>query len=303
MSVGITIENVHQQFKVDTTQISSQGGPESPLLIVPVNFSFKPRRQSDSHPYTPFDIIRIDAELYLTSKSIQASVQSKTLYFHLWQPDEQMTTFFFPLTREKIFYIQKHREANVTGSLRLTLQVAHYPDPLKQESNKTQSQSFIRFIDTTSGHDDFVIEQSRWVNNILPGLGYDDITLIELPAISPLLPEPYDNALPHLLDARKYFHAGDYHKTVIQCRLALDRVNNQFPYEKDKMAKDGRFQWMKANLAATHSYANAIVDANFTMSSKANHDTGVIFGRPEAETILHMSTIILAYIGKTIPLI
>jgi len=242
MSIGLAIDNVPQQFTVDTANIVGQGGPESPQLLVPIVFSLTPRQQSNLHPTTEFDIIHVDAELYLTAKRFKASWQSKPLYVHVWQHNPYPMTLFFPITRETTHYIQKNRDGNVPGSLRLTLQVAHYPDPPKNDSNKTLPACITR-IDTTGGHHDFVIEQSRWINNVLPGLGYNGPSLIELPNVSPILPAEYEAAIPELTKARTYFLAGDYHKTVVHCRIALDRIHAQFPREKDKLPKDGRFQW------------------------------------------------------------
>jgi len=219
----------------------------------------------------------------------------------IWRPTQYPITFYFPITRETIYYIQKYRDANLSGSLRLTLQVAHYPDPPKTEPNNPTSLPSIYLISTTSGHRDFVIEQSRWVNNVLPGLGYDAPTLIELPNISAALPVEYANALTELSEARRYFAAGDYHKTVVHCRIALDRIHDQFPREKDKLPKDGRFQWLQANMKANYSFAETIIDANYSMSNKAHHASGVKFERVDAETILLMTTVILAYIGKILP--
>jgi hypothetical protein len=119
--------------------------------------------------------------------------------------------------------------------------------------------------------------------------------------MAPLLPTEYAVALLELAQARQYFLASDYHKTVVHCRIALDRIHNQFPHEKDKIPKDGHFQWLQANLKANHAFALAIIDANYSMANKAHHASGVTFGRAEAETILLMSIIILAYIGKILP--
>lgn len=301
MSIGLSIENIPQQFTVDASQITGQGGPESPQLFVPIVLTLTPRQQSNTHPYTQFDIIHIDAELFLTTRGIKTSWQSKLVHIPVWQPTQYPMTLFFPITRETIHYIQKYREADVPGSLRLTIQVAHYPDAPRPEPNKPQPPPAIRLIDTTAGHHDFTIEQSRWIKNVLPGLGYDTVTLIEIPHVSPVLPAEYANAVPELAHARQYFHTGDYHKTVIHCRIALDRIHNQFPHEKDKLPKDGRFQWLQANLKANHAFAEAIVDANYSMANKAHHASGVTFSRAEAETILLMSTAILAYIGNILP--
>ncbi|MES1249493.1 MAG: hypothetical protein ABUL46_02355 [Chitinophaga rupis] len=301
MSIGLAVENIPQQFTVDTANITGQGGPESPQLLIPIAFSLTPRQQSNLHPPTQFDVIRIDAELFLTSKGIKVSNQSKPVYIPVWQSTQFSISLSFAITKDTIYYVQKHRDSNVSGSLRLTLQVAHHPDPPKIDPNKIPPPTFIRQIDTTGGHHDFVIEQSRWINNVLPGLGHESASLIEIPHISAILPAEYSIALPELADARQYFQAGDYHKTIVHCRIALDRIHDQFPREKGRLPTDGRFQRLQANLNANHIFAKTIIDANYSMATKAHHASGVIFGRAEAETILHMTTAIIAYIGKILP--
>ena len=301
MSIGLAIDNIQQKFTVDTAKIAGQGGPESPQLVIPVNFVFTPYQKSAGHPHTQFDIIHIDGELFLSAKNFKASQLSKAEYLPIWQRSEQTLYLYFPLTREMIFHIEKGREGNLPGSLRVHLQVAHHSNPPPINSSAHNEPSTILRIDTAGGHDDFIIELSRWVSNVLPGLGHQAASLIELPMTAPLLPQEYAIALPHLTKAREYFLNSDYDKTISHCRIALEKVYRQFPKKKDQMPSDERFQWLKDNMSGTYSFAESIVVSNHTMSNNTHHADSCILGRPEAETILHMTTLILAYVGKILP--
>jgi hypothetical protein len=299
MSIGLSIGGITQNFAVDSAKIRGHGDAEGPHIIIPISFILTPSRRNDGSSGASYDLMYIDAELLLTTKLFKASRCSKPIHYYVWQAGPYPIELHFPVTRETLYHIEKLREGNLTGSVSLILQVAHHNDPAPNTT--ITNKPAIRSIDTAWGQDNFTIEQSRWLTNVLPQLGYNAPALIELPTTSPVLPAEYAIALPEIKKAEQYFLRGDYHETVAHCRLALDRIHDQFPREKDKMPTDGRFQWLKANLSANHTFAKAIVDANNSMANKAHHLNQLTFGRPEAETILHMTRLILAYIGNILP--
>jgi hypothetical protein len=230
MSTGLTIGSNLQNFTVDSAQVRGYGGVESPHIVVPVSFLLSPGRKSNGSNGASFDLTLIDAELLLTKKLFKASHVIKPIHVFVWETRPYPMELHFPVTRDILYHIEKHREGNLPGSLRLTLQAAYH---VETASNTTvTNQPVIRSIDVGWGEDKFTIEQSRWITNVLPQTGYNGPTLVELPPVSYLLPVEYAHALPEVEKARHYFITGDYHKAVSHCRTALDPIHTEFPSKK-----------------------------------------------------------------------
>jgi hypothetical protein len=80
------------------------------------------------------------------------------------------------------------------------------------------------------------IEQSTWVNNVLPGLGYDRLRLIEL-NFPPPLPD-HDNGAKQFDNARKALDERRYGDCIDKCRGLLNMWEKQYGATKNRRVAD-----------------------------------------------------------------
>jgi hypothetical protein len=303
MSISsISLNNVRQEYTLHTQDISGSGGLESPYLLIPLSFSFIPYRQGEKYPYSEFGINHVYAELSLTPQNVKALSISLPLQYNIYQPSTYNMGLRFPLTREALYYIEKYRNGNLTGHLLFNLQIAKYESfPVAQGVASTYPK-YISGFENSQGHTTFSIEQSQWVNKILPALGHKTATLIELPTASVILPAEYTHSMAELEESRKYFLTGDYDKVVGHCRSAIEPFKKDLPALRTSITSRSEHDWIKKNLVATCDYVDTIMNATYTITNKSHHPPSIgNFGRSEAEIILNMTVLILTYIGKIKP--
>jgi hypothetical protein len=299
----LSIGQTAQAITIEPHAIIAQGGPESPTLIIPFTIAFTPVR-GNSEATNTFIVSNISAQLYLTKDNFRVSQAQILTNWFVYQHNPYPASFAFPLTAEQLFYIEKHRAGDLPASLLITVQAA-MQESLPATQKGGYSPTFIRGIETSQAHQYFAIPQSQWVNTVLPKLGYHSGTLLELPPASIVLPKEYDLARQEILQAHKYFNAGDYDKTVGHCRSAFDSIRPDFPNDKPGEQSKTRVAWLRQQEPDTYEYIKTILHANQSLGNKAHHarnapSTGN-FGRNEAIVILGISSHLIAYFGTIIP--
>jgi hypothetical protein len=76
------------------------------------------------------------------------------------------------------------------------------------------------------------IEQSAWINNVLPGLGYDQVRIVEL-KFPPPLPD-HKNAASQFDQAKRAFDQRRYGDCIKECRGLLNMWEKQYRATKEK---------------------------------------------------------------------
>lgn len=98
----------------------------------------------------------------------------------------------------------------------------------------SRSGELIRFekVDTRNYSQAIRIARSDWIDRILPGLGYRQSVLVELPLVrTPPIPDPYKNAAEALDKAQNAFKHEDYRGALKYAREVLEHLG--------KMSSDG----------------------------------------------------------------
>lgn len=281
-------------------QIIAQGNAESPRLLIPVKFDFAPNRTGNANARESFIILSISAELSVTEKYFVASQVTMQLSWPIFMHNPTTVTFSFPLTTETLFYIEKHRQGDLPASVKITVQVAIKEDVPTTRPDVTRP--VIRDFECPQAQQYFNIAHSLWVNKILPGLGYNAGALVEIPAVSILLPKEYAIAKDELREATRYFITGQYDTAVAHCRSAIDPINKQFSNIRQNLKSDSKFKWLKAQYSTTYNFIDGILGGNYSIANKGHHAPSYgNFGRAEAETIIGTTTLLLSYFGKIIP--
>jgi hypothetical protein len=248
MPIGsISINNIRQEFILHSQDISGAGLLEGPHLLLPISFSFMPYRQGEKYPYSEFGVHHVYAELSLTSQHVKATAISLPLQYNVYQPCTFNMGLRFPLTRECLFFIEKYRDGNLSGSLLFNLQIAKYESFPVAIGTAGKYPNYISGFEICQGHTTFTIQHSQWINKILPALGHKTAILIELPTASVVLPAEYAHSMGKLEESRKYFLAGDYDKTVGHCRSAIEPFKKDLPVLRASITSKSEHDWIKKN--------------------------------------------------------
>jgi hypothetical protein len=300
MNTRLTIATTPQETTVHPDQITAQGKAESPCLLIPVKFDFTPNRTGNANAKESFIVLSISADLSITNQYFNASQVMMQVNWPVFMPHSINVTLYFPLTAETIFYIEKHRQVDLPASLKITLQVAIKEDV--PTSNTGVTRPVIRGFENSQAHQYFNIAHSVWVSKVLPGLGYNAGALVEIPAVSILLPKEYAIAKDELQEATRYFIAGDYDKAIAHCRAAIEPINKEFSSIRNNFASNSKFAWLKGQYSATYNFIEGILGGNYSISNKSHHPPSFgNFGRAESETIVGTTILLISYLGKIIP--
>jgi len=225
-------------IQIDPSRISAEGGPDYPLLVVPLDNDLHPLGPADGSGM-PYTILNASCELYVADQTHRLSEATAVT----WAPQRvtrvntaAQYTFEFPLDERRIHRIEELRDG---GDLRLKLEVCFtlllHPlvarvmedgllrsphRPVAGVTEDVRLEPHIHFANAT-----FHIEvaQSDWIKAVLPGLGYDRIQLIEVPRLGAEAGD-FAKSVQALKRANEYFLRGDYGASVGDCRLAIEPI-------------------------------------------------------------------------------
>src|SRR5436190_6637872 len=207
-------------FRVITDQIFARNDISGATIIVPYRIEFSSFRTNGKSPASRAEVLFAKGELRTKDSSIKCSENIAFINHRLSKSQLSFESEFqFTIVHETMNKIENQRKGDLLFSLSVVLHAAVYEEIV---FTNNQSKSFISDFDKGSGHIDFQIQQSYWVNKVLPQTGYDSFRLIELPSTSLIIPLEYKKSLNELDEAKKYFLNGDYDKAVGHCRSALD---------------------------------------------------------------------------------
>lgn len=302
MSRGsITLQSTSQEFNVQVDQISANGGYDSPKILIPIKFDLHPIGRGYNSIIYPFELVSVKGELNATEKNFKISESILLPSWKVTDTSSYHISFQFLINSEIINKIEKYRKGNVQLHLSISLQVGICEKVILHNQGEKFERLFISGFETGQGYTTFQIEQSQWVNKILPQLGHNSYKLVEIPATSQVIPDEYKISLGEFEEARKYFINGDYDKTVAHCRAALEpfsgRVN--LPKLKEFVKSKSEFAWATTVMSATEEWLDKVIKATSAFTSKTHHAPSIgHFSRTEAEIVLMLTTGIVAYIGK-----
>lgn len=174
----ITSSIISIPFKIEFTGTPGYKG----MLKADVLFFKAEMRTRDTNIFCGQSIIFSNAELSSQRRTLRAQ-------------------FDFRIAYEAINKIEKERKGDLTFSIAVTAQSAEHKEVILAD-NKTHS--FVTGFDQASGHIDFQIAQSYWINKLLPATGHQSFRLIELPTASQIIPAEYEAALNELEEARNF---------------------------------------------------------------------------------------------------
>lgn len=283
-------------FEISADKIWARNAGSGATLVVPYRISFSGLGSRSKGVNLKYEVMAVKSELRTQGGIFVGNSIQLTNY---WLTKSELSfegQIDFNFGYDVIQKMEKVRKGDIEFHLTLNFQTAIF----KEFSNGEKINNFLNTgYDRASGHIDFTIPQSSWVNSILPQTGYGTFRLIELPATSSVIPDEYGVSLRELEEAKKYFLNGDYDKTVAHCRSALDPFKAKKGEIKSYIKSKSEYAWVDDVQTATDEWLNKLVKSTSHFTSKSHHSPSVgHFGRTDAEIIMMVTTSLVAYIGK-----
>jgi len=285
------------ELTILTDQIKGGGGANGPSLTVPIKIELGQILKKAWKSISKIEVLSVKGELRCSPGEILCSESYKILSRNISEQSIYEEYLNFTFSNEVVNKIEKYRNGKVVFWLTVFIQMGHYEEI---SFNDGGSKSFMTGTETSMGQLQFEIEQSRWINSILPQLGHHSYKLIELPLTSAVIPEDYNRSMAELEEARKYFINGDYDKAVSHCRSAIDPFKNIKAGElREFIESKSELDWVNKVIDATGDWLDTILKATSSLTSKTHHIPSVgHFGRTDAEILMMVTTAIVGYVGK-----
>jgi hypothetical protein len=294
-SGNIHINNQYVTIEIPTENIHGQGGENSPELSISVKFD-NPARNNQK-----FQLLAASARLLASEKGIKVSVDHQTFSYLLREKEPFYVHFRFPLSQQIMTKVERYRMGNIKFVMDCNIQLGEYESlAFNGPKNERIEKSFLTNVVTGSGQIQFEVEQSQWVSKILPSLGMNKTTLIEIPSYTEVVPDEYKLSVAELQEATRYFSNGDYDKAVGHCRAALEPFKKKMAELKDHIRSSHQFQWLEDISAATETWLDKLLRQTYHFTGATHHTPSMgHFDRTDAEIIIMITTGIIGFVGKS----
>ncbi len=186
-------------------------GSLSPVILFRLMLTGTPRTEQQQARPEELMVSEIKGQLLLSDGIRIGSLTSERPYIILYRNNEHTLELYIELDHYKLHQIEKFRKGS---ELILQMNINFIIEKRGQPQNK-EIGSFNNLR--------FEIPKSEWVEKILPNIGFKDVSLIELPKINP----EWQKIIEHINEAWHQHSMGKYDKVLIECRKALEALNNQ----------------------------------------------------------------------------
>lgn len=293
------------QIELEENAITGEGGPDYPRLVIPIKFTLVP----DSDNGKTYTLLWLKVNLILNYKKIAES-NAEPLAEYSWKTaSSRVLRIEIPIDFYRLSRIEEKRIGDIEFRLDGSALIAEHKEMENEASDGNRSlEEKIDKFSKGSFQIEFKILQSHWITNVLPGLGYGKIKIIEVPIPEKIIPEIFQSALVELENAQRYFIEGDYDKVVGHCRTAIEFIPNSLPLDLAGLSRPSfnvkikKFldQHLSNVLSKTKRRAlESIIKEVWALTSRAHHATpSKSFNRAEAEAVMLITAALLAYIGK-----
>lgn len=241
---------------VDGGAVRSEGGPLRPQLIVPLTLELQPM-PADAMIAVSWLGARLSTDQHASPRAAVCQPISvhPTAGFHVnsipnVSVDRSIDLRFY-LSPIEVEMIEQRRQAARTDGLELYLgldltvaavQVFNTVEPGKQAAELPWGTQYGQFSQVFPFWNSQVypirveIEQSKWSRDVLPGLGYDRLRLMEL-VFPPALPG-HQSAATQFDRARRAMDERRFGDSVSACRGLLNMWEQQFGATKKNLVAD-----------------------------------------------------------------
>ena len=306
------------RVRIDPGSVSGEGGPLDPRLVVPVTVEMDARPREEM-----LALIRLSGSLHLDNAWNPATriglVDSHDLIHNMnYRSLPQGTSSHrvelrFPLTLALVERLEQTRQASpnkeFVAEVHLEgivawLRETHGQVPLQgQTIEDTQPAGLWRlgmhsevslFWLTDIDPLRVTIDQSSWISNVLPGLGYGQVRLLEI-AFPPVPDkERWEKALKHVEQAENHFLHGNDPEVLQSCYAALESLEGAPKAIFDKVSDPQKRDHLNTVLKNTKDFMHAGRHVSREGERVGEFDTD----RRDSDFALSQTKIWLVYIAR-----
>jgi hypothetical protein len=293
------------ELQIDEIRLSGGGGPDFPYLHWQIEMTVPQLREAAKD----FALRVAVAELRIKSNGLKIATSrpyflTRVIRGFFQYGSQEYLNLEFPVSPGKIAAIERHRDG---GPLNLTLHVQIQIDEIgvvmaPKESNRPAlwGMTDVHMVRTD---EDFQIPQSRWVEQILPQLGYGKVHLIELPAVPLDACAAWEHSFKALKQAEEKHRLGFYDDAVGKCRIALDHFFEWVDKQDDQGVKRKvpilNQRWVKRLGQGTYDWLNTTLGSLKEVANSPHHSPNPHFDQLESQMIIAITTAVVAYAART----
>lgn len=221
-------------IRIDPLQISSEGGPDIPILRILVKLALLPNenptggvRFEPSPTVRHYTITQLSGRAFFTGLGGVVQIAGFTAGPVTLRTDggEQPFNIDIELDPFRVRRIEEQREGDFVLRLDITWLLMRHPEVQRGKWDGT-----IEGIETAwTQIPGIQIPQSHWIR-LRPKLGYGKVEIVEIPVPEKVVPESFSRALTELSEARSDLAQGNYDNVVGHCRNAVEYISKALPY-------------------------------------------------------------------------
>ncbi|MDD2701160.1 MAG: hypothetical protein PHH36_07955 [Sideroxydans sp.] len=193
---------------------------------------------------------------------------------------------------------QKRAGKSFEATLKIQLQVQSFGF---NQHTKDFSSGLLE-ASTIQGDIRFSVADTHWREQVLPGLGYGKVMMVELPAVSLEACKALDHSYKALEKAQKQLALGLYDDAVGSCRVALDQFFEQVdkPDDPGKKIPKLKKSWELRLGEATYQWLNSSLGAIKAEANTPHHSPNNHFDRLEAQMLMMVTTALISFAAAQI---
>lgn len=291
------------QADIKIAEINGVGGSASPQLWLPLVIHVS---HGAIKPHEGFEFIAMEGELRLNGLPFVRS--SRTPVGFVLQPrfstlKNQRHTLEFPLDAARVAALESARAG---GDLTLRLEVNLEVQQLHALNTPPPGQLVETVWGQTGRHRlnlgvEIIVPRSVWIERVLPRVGYGEVHLIELPAVSVESTEVMTHAFEALRQAQELHKAGLYSEAVGKCRVALEEF-----FEYPAVTTGGitrnvptlKSSWETRLGKATFDWLNQTLSALKAGTNKPHHLASATYSQFDSQMLQMVTTAVVSYAAR-----
>jgi hypothetical protein len=223
------------------------------------------------------------------------SMNQRRLGNQKYPVEEYHVNVEIPLDARRIEWLEQQRAGkSFSAILRINLEVQLF-------GNNPHTPDFpCGLIDVSCIYGDipFTVPDTHWREKVLPGLGYGNVMVVELPAVSLVSCKELDHSYKALEKAQKQFSLGLYDETAGSCRIAIEQFFETLEDASGKKVPRLKKSWESRLGAATHQWLDSSLGAIKDATNKPHHSAHNHFNRLGAQMLLMVTTALVSYAAQ-----
>lgn len=282
------------EINFDYHHVSATGGSFAPTLrLRPIITKMHPAHPtySDSETF-PYSIISLQGGVYLDydrnkRNELLTRFCSTGVLARSWYGRDQGFEIDLILDRSRLYWIEATRKENLHLRIEGSVTIAISTNP---EAERKLGIGNVLCFEEGKLELRIEIPQSHWVTKLLPGLGWGDFILIEVPFTQEVLKRGWK----YLKEAQRAFDNWNVKELVSSCRELVVYLNRALPRHLGKENKALQLCWARATQGATDYFSLPLHE-----ESIANQDDDeaidYVFQKHDAEFALTYAKILMKY--------